>query len=53
MHRHDDADGVHILIPYAKIYNLDDDSRVVGSWTQLKSVRLMFDLFMKHKKEFE
>lgn len=42
-----------LSIPYAKIYNLDDDSRVVGSWTQLKSVRLMFDLFMKHKKEFE
>lgn len=36
-----------------KIYNLDDDSKVVDSWTKLKSVRLMFDLFMKHKEEFE
>ena len=44
---------IFLSIPYAKIYNLDDNSTVVDSWTQLKSVRLMFDLFMKHKKEFE
>lgn len=37
----------------AKDRNLDDNSMVVDSWTQLKSVRLMFDLFMKHKNEFE
>lgn len=42
-----------LSIPHAKIYNLDDDSKVVDSWTKLKSVRLMFDLFMKHKEEFE
>ena len=44
---------IFLSIPHAKIYNLDDNSTVVDSWTQLKSVRLMFDLFMKHKKEFE
>lgn len=44
---------IFLSIPYAKNYNLDDNSTVVDSWTQLKSVRLMFDLFMKHKKEFE
>lgn len=44
---------IFLSIPHAKIYNLDDDSKVVDSWTKLKSVRLMFDLFMKHKKEFE
>lgn len=44
---------IFLSIPHAKIYNLDDDSKVVDSWTKLKSVRLMFDLFMKHKEEFE
>ena len=42
-----------LSIPNAKIYNLDDNSKIVDSWTKLKSVRLMFDLFMKHKAEFE
>lgn len=44
---------IFLSIPHTKIYNLDDDSKVVESWTKLKSVRLIFDLFMKHKEEFE
>ncbi len=44
---------IFLSLPKAKIYNLDDNSKVVDSWTDLKSVRLMYDLFMKHKEDFE
>lgn len=44
---------IFLSIPKARICNLDDESKIVDSWAKLKSVRLMFDLFMKHKKEFE
>lgn len=40
-------------IPKARICNLDDESKIVDSWAKLKSVRLMFGLFMDHKDEFE
>ena len=37
----------------AKIINLDDGSRVVERWTQLKNPRVYYDFFRKHAHEFE
>ena len=42
-----------LALPGAKIINLDDKSRVVDSWTQLKNPRVYFDFFKKHAAEFE
>ncbi len=42
-----------LALPGAKIINLDDHSRVVGSWTELKNPRVYYDFFMKHAGEFE
>ena len=42
-----------LALPGAKIINLDDHSRVVGSWTQLKNPRVYYDFFKKHTDEFE
>ncbi len=42
-----------LALPGAKIINLDDHSRVVDSWTELKNPRVYFDFFKKHAHEFE
>jgi len=42
-----------LALPGAKIINLDDHSRVVDSWTELKNPRVYFDFFKKHAGEFE
>ena len=42
-----------LALPGAKIINLDDQSRVADSWTQLKNPKVYFDFFMKHAGEFE
>ena len=42
-----------LALPGAKIINLDDHSRVVDSWTELKNPRVYFDFFQKHAGEFE
>ncbi len=42
-----------LAFPGAKIINLDDRSRVVDSWTQLKNPRVYYDFFKKHADEFE
>lgn len=43
---------IFLSLPQAKIYDFDNNSKVVDSWTKLKSMRLMHDLFMKHASEF-
>ena len=42
-----------LALPGAKIIDLDDHSRIVGSWTELKNPRVYFDFFRKHAAEFE
>ncbi len=42
-----------LALPGAKIINLDDHSRVVDNWTELKNPRVYFDFFKKHAQEFE
>ncbi len=42
-----------LAFPGAKIINLDNQSRVVDSWTQLKNPRIYYDFFKKHAREFE
>ncbi len=42
-----------LAIPGAKIIDLDNQSRVVNSWTQLKNPRVYYDFFIKHAGEFE
>ena len=42
-----------LAFPGAKIINLDDHSRVVDSWTELKNPRVYYDFFKKHAAEFE
>lgn len=42
-----------LAIPGAKIINLDDRSREVDHWTQLKNPRVYYDFFKKHADEFE
>ena len=42
-----------LALPGAKIINLDDHSRIVDSWTQLKNPRVYYDFFKKHAGEFE
>lgn len=44
---------IFLSLPQAKIYDFDNNSKVVDSWTKLKSMRLMYDLFMKHASEFD
>ncbi|MCI8542305.1 AAA family ATPase [Acetatifactor aquisgranensis] len=36
----------------AKIYDMDEDVVDVKRWTQLEGVRMYFDFFMKHEREF-
>ena len=42
-----------LALPGAKIINLDDQSRVVDSWTELKNPRVYYVFFKKHADEFE
>ena len=42
-----------LAFPGAEIIDLDEHSRVVDSWTELKNPRLYFDFFQKHAAEFE
>ena len=42
-----------LALPGAKIINLDEQSRVVDSWTELKNPRVYYDFFKKHADEFE
>ena len=42
-----------LAFPGAKIINLDDGSRVVDSWTELKNPRVYYDFFKTHADEFE
>lgn len=44
---------VFLSIPGAKIYDLDSKPVSVKKWTELPNVRMFFDFFMEHKKEFE
>ena len=37
----------------AKIYDLDEDPVDVKKWTELENVRLYYEFFMKHRREFE
>lgn len=37
----------------AKIYDLDDAKVSVKKWTELRNVRLIYDFFDEHKREFE
>ncbi|WP_432666779.1 AAA family ATPase [Wukongibacter baidiensis] len=36
----------------AKIYNLDDNPVSVKRWTELENVRIYYDFFKRHQKEF-
>ncbi len=42
-----------LALPGAKIISLDDHSRVVNRWTDLKNPRIYYDFFRKHAAEFE
>ena len=37
----------------AKIYDLDSDPVDVRRWTELGNVRVYYDFFREHQKEFE
>ncbi|MBQ8136052.1 MAG: AAA family ATPase [Clostridia bacterium] len=42
-----------LSLPGAKIIDLDDHSRTVGRWTELKNPRVYYDFFKAHAHEFE
>ena len=42
-----------LALPGAKIINLDERSRIVDNWTELKNARVYYDFFQKHADEFE
>ena len=42
-----------LALPGAKIMNLDEQSRMVESWTELKNARVYYDFFKKHSDEFD
>lgn len=42
-----------LALPGAKIIDLDNHSRIVESWTQLKNPRVYFEFFKQHEHEFE
>ena len=42
-----------LALPGAKIISLDDHSRVVDHWTELKNPRVYYDFFRRHAQEFE
>ena len=37
----------------AKIYDMDEDVVDVKHWSELPNVRIYYDFFKKHEKEFE
>jgi len=37
----------------AKIYDMDEDVVYVKRWSELPNVRIYYDFFKKHEKEFE
>ena len=37
----------------AKIYDMDEDVADVKRWSELPNVRIYYDFFKKHEKEFE
>ena len=41
-----------LALPGAKIINLDERSRIVDNWTELKNARVYYDFFKKHADEF-
>lgn len=41
-----------LSIPFARIYNMDEVPVKTCKWTELPSVRLFYDFFMDHQKEF-
>ncbi len=42
-----------LAIPGAKIIDLDERSRTVERWTELKNPRVFYEFFKKHAREFE
>ena len=36
----------------AKIYDLDEDPVDVKPWTELKNIRVYYEFFQKHEREF-
>lgn len=42
-----------LSIPYAKIFNMDSVPVSVCKWTELPNVRLYYDFFKDHEREFE
>ncbi len=42
-----------LALPGAKIINLDDNSQVVDSWTELENPKVYYNFFKKHAGEFE
>ena len=42
-----------LALPGAKIIDLDNHSRIVESWTQLKNPRVYFEFIKEHEHEFE
>lgn len=42
-----------LALPGAKIIDLDNGSRVAGSWTELENPRVFYDFFKAHEAEFE
>jgi predicted ATPase len=41
-----------LALPGEKIINLDERSRIVDNWTELKNARVYYDFFKKHADEF-
>lgn len=44
---------IFLALPHAKIFDLDNGSKPAESWTKLEGVRLLYDFFKKHEKEFD
>ncbi len=42
-----------LSLKHAKIYDLDGELAAVKRWTELKNVRLYYDFFKEHAKEFD
>ena len=42
-----------LALPGARIIDLDDHSRVVDHWTELRNPRVYYEFFKKHAREFE
>ena len=42
-----------LSIPFAKIYNMDEDPVKTCKWTELPNVRIFYDFFKDHEEEFK